>query len=306
MKRLLLSLIFLLPTLSFAQEEFNQANDFVSAHKSFFTLLSPEATTVKVGYLLERAHEEKAGPGEFDLNNFTGDLELARPISQDSFLTYGGHYEARAYDFNNVVGILSTGSETLHRVAGDFGAGYFLREDLLAHGQVTLGLHSNFEEINSDALKLFAKGLLVYRYNPGVQLLGGFSASDEFEDTSVFPLIGFRLLSADGRVHISLTAPLTFRATYNLETTTQVYAGYWTSGNEYNLEVNGTNFDIFQQDCRAGVGFTHWFNEHVNLTLETGGAFQSELRFKTPGAGTFSDGDLENAFYAALRIGYSL
>lgn len=301
MKKLILFVALIFPQLSMAESA-----EFLNAHKSFFSLLSPESTNVSLGYILERSHDEENGNGSFDLNNFSLDVDLAKATSQDSFINYGGHYEARAYDFDNVVGIASTGSETFHRLELDFGMGKFIHDDLLAHAQVSLGLHSNLEDLDGDAFSVLGKGILVYRFNPGVQFLGGLSATEEFDDTSVFPLLGLRLQSTDGKMHISLTAPLSLRVTYNLSPASQIYTGYWISGNEYNLEVNGTKFDVFQQDRRAGVGYTHWFNGHLNLTFETGAAIGSELEFKLPGAGSFSDGDLDNAFYAALRVGYAL
>ncbi len=284
------------------------ANNFIAAHKDFFQLLNPQSSDIELGILYEPEHEEDGGPGEFDLLNLYGKVALAYPTNDETYLSFGGTYEHRNYDFKNVVSLTQTNSETLHKIEFNLGGGTFLSDDLLARAEAQFGSYSDLEEnFDTDALKLYGTGDITYRINPFTQLLVGVRARNDFSDQDIIPVLGLRLLSGEGKFHFSITAPVEATVTYNASNITSFYATGSISGDEYRVTAGPTNreFDVEIHDQRLGLGATHWLGEHVRLNVEVGMTIGSELEFKTRGAGQFG-GDLDDSPYATARLGFSL
>jgi hypothetical protein len=282
--------------------------EFSTQHGDFFHLLLPSHEDIHLRYLYEADHGEDGGPGKFDLNSFSAAGELPIPLERDTYLRFGGGYSARWYDFKDVPGAAtSTDSDTLHAAELSGGAGIFLNDDLLLSGKGTFGAYSDFDGgLDTDDFRLSGEGELVYRINPGAQLLAGLRWSEDFDDTPIFPLLGIRLLSEDGKLHISLTAPVDLRVGYNINPDIEFYADASLQGNEYRMSAGERHdFQVHVQDRRAGLGFRWWLGDTVSLGAEAGLSWTSELKFKTEDAGQFG-GDLDPAGYVSADIGIAL
>ncbi|MCB0324851.1 MAG: hypothetical protein KDD69_14810 [Bdellovibrionales bacterium] len=280
---------------------------FREAHGRFFHLLSSERTDLELGYRFEPSVEEDGGPGEYRLHAFDLELELPYALDRDFFLRGGFEYGARGYDFEPVASpALAAGSELLHRVELLGGAGYFLSDDFLLTGLVAAGTYTNFVGgFDTAWLDYRAEGFAVYRINPGAQLLLGVSRSQVFDEHTIVPLVGLRLLSATGHLHLSITAPVEARLTYRLNPAFELYAGGWAEGNLYHVEIDDRSLDLHVHDRRLGSGATYWITKNITLGLEAGLLWGSELEFKLAEAGQF-DNDLKTAPYVAAGIGFAL
>jgi len=284
--------------------------DFRNSHGDFFRLYRSDGSDIKFRYIYEPGHEEKDGPGEFDLNDFNGAMELVMPMSDELYLRGGAEYDAKLYDFTRVVGAKTeTDGTTLHKVLFKGGAGVFLSDDFLVTGLASVGALSDFESsLDTDDVAVYGEGMLVWRLNPGAQLVGGVATDEVFDDTSVYPLFGFRMLSSDGALHISLTVPREVRVGYNVSPSLQVYGGGWISGDQYNVEMgpNKESFNVYTRDNRVGAGLLFWLGNHANLFVEGGININGELKFKVEDAGQFEDGDLDNSGYLSAGLGFAL
>ena len=207
-----------------------------------------------------------------------------------------------------MLGTTETDSETLHNFELSLGYGQFRSQDFLLQGFATVDLNSNLESgFDTDAMDIEGQLLAIYRFNAGAQLIGGVRYSDDFEDISVFPIIGFRLLSRDGHTHISLTAPLEAKVSYNLRPNLSLYLGAWLTGEEYDVELpNDKKFDVHAHDRRAGLGATLWINHRINISAEVGYTLGSELIFKDDDTRQFKDGELDDTYYFSARVGFNL
>lgn len=279
------------------------------SHADFFSLLRPDHADITLGGLYEPEHEEKDGPGSYSLKKFSGSGELLAPLGRDLYLRGGLEYAASLYDFDLVSGArTSIGEETLHRAVLNGGIGMFLSENVLVTGVGSLGIYSDFDEgIDLDHAAIYGSGMLVYRVNPGAQLLLGIERSEVFDETPLFPLLGLRLLSEDGKLHFSLTLPLEARIGWHLSSQSELYVRGRISGERYRIAAGpeNTEFSVSVRDQRVGLGAQLWFGEHVGVTLEGGLAVGSELEFKVRDAGQF-DGELKEAGYLSCELGFAL
>lgn len=282
------------------------SSEFYKLHQGFYRLLDPNLNDLKLNYFYEPSHEEKGGPGEFDLHNFSGQVSVPLTLNRDLVLRLGGRYDNRYYDFKRVpLALTSTASERLQEASVFSELGLFLTENWYLQGQVSAGAYSDFQEsVEQDDIRVFAKGMLVYRINPGTQILFGVARSEDFDDVPILPLFGFRVVSNDGQLHLSLTAPLEARIGFNPNSNTELYLRGSIKGNEYRANVGSLSerISVSVRDQRVGTGIVVWFNNALNVNVEGGAAIGSQLDLKTAGAGQF-DGDLKTSPYLNLGLG---
>lgn len=280
---------------------------FSKAHGDFFRLMFAEREDLKASYTLQRDVKEKDGPGKYDLDRFLFQGEVALPFQRDTYARIGGAYGARLYDFSFDK---QAGSEkkTLHRAEVSGGMGTFLTDDFLLTGDLSLGAYSDFESsLETDDFKVFGGGLGAFRVNPGAQLLFGVRVSKDFDDTSIFPLVGFRMMSESGKFHVSLTLPLELRLSYNFDPSLQLYGLASLAGEEYRVDSADSKdrFNLFVQDRHLGLGIGWWVLESLKLGLEAGVSIQSQLEFKSEHENAF-DGDLDPSGYFIANFGVAL
>ncbi len=307
-----LAALILLVVSATTQQAAAEEGSFTATHRDFFALLRPDHADIRLGALYEPEHEEDGGPGSFSLKRFSGEGELLAPLGRDLYLRGSLEYAASLYDFDQVANSsLSLDQTTFHRAVAGGGVGIFVSPNLLLTGLATVGLYSDFEDgVDFDHSALYLNGMLVYRVNPGAQLLVGAERSEVFDDTPLFPILGIRLLSEDGSLHISLTLPLEARVGWHLTADSELYIRGKVDGDRYHISapsvVDGSReIDVAVRDQRVGLGAQLWFGEHVGLTLEGGVAIGSEFEFKTRDAGQFA-GEMKEAGYLTCELGFAL
>lgn len=281
---------FVLPLLAVADDE---GSGFLEEHQDFFHLLGPSTTELTVRYLFQPETQDEDGPSEFDLHQFQGTLDFPVPISSDSFYRFGGEYQLGRYDFSNARTQNSRlEDEDLHKIELSFGMGTFLDEDLLVSGFLTPGIYSDLNEgLDEDDFQLQGMGMLVYRMNPTAQLLVGVKWSEDFDEYPLFPILGMRLLSENGQVHLNLTLPLEARLGYNFTTNAQAYTGFWISGDQYQVAFDQEDeFHLQNQERRLGIGVLVWLNDRIQVSIEGGALVGGVFDLKTTNPGQFNDG----------------
>jgi hypothetical protein len=306
--RLRVGLLILLTCTSQICQAQDLETEFGTQNSTFYHLLHPNKSEFDLGFLYEPGHKEDGGAGEFDLQNYFFNADLLAPQSQDSFLNFGLNYQLRSYSFKPVNSPTEVSSLDLHAIPFTLGYGIFLTEDLLLQGQGTLGIYSDFADFpREEEFQIHAKGLMAYRINPFTQLLLGAFRSNDFDSSGFIPLVGFRLQSGGGRLHISVTLPQEAVVSYFISPHTSLYGKGTISGDEYSAIVGQQDLriDVRHQDRRLGFGATHWFNEHFNIGLEAGLNAKAEFEFQRFNAGQFRE-KTDNAYYGVARLGFAL
>lgn len=284
-------------------------DDFKNAHGDFFKLYSPERTDLRFGYLYEMQGQEDKGPGEFDLHNSFADFTLQMPLGENAFFSLGGEFELRRYLFELVDGASTrAGSQNLYGVSVNPGFGFFLTDDILLWGQSTLGNYSDLDGgfTDLDNYQLLGKVSLVFRINPGAQVVVGATYSNDYLDNRFLPFLGLRLMSDTGKFSLSLDLPFHVRGGYYLTPEIETFAQVVVSGDRYKASINGEDLDIGVYDERAGMGLRFWLFDKVSLTFEGGRTLGSELRFNDYRAGQFTSDDIEPHWYGRSYLGFPL
>lgn len=301
-------LFLLIALFSVPTQAQTDAERFSNQHRSFFHLYQPRGNDISFGYLLEPDSEEEGGPGAYEFQQFDFKATFISPLSLTEYASLSLAYGQRRYNFD-IIDAASTraGSEILHRSVVSLGIGSFLGEQTLFKATLDFGNYSDLDGgLETDDFRINAGAELIYRLNPGAQLIGGVLASEDFEDQEIIPLLGLRLISDDGALHISLTAPKEIQVIYRLDNTTELYAGGWLMGERYRVSLGPDNkkFDIRYQDRRLGLGLVQWLGSNTNIEIEGGYSLSSELEFHTPNPGQFS-GDLDYAPYLRAQLGFA-
>ena len=278
----LLCAVLLLAGLFPAQSRAEEGEKFNPAHGSFFRLLLGEdEEQAGCGYLYQPGNEQKSGGGEFDLQQYQGRLDVPLPVERDLYFTLGGNYMLSKYDLEDYR-LVDDDSLSLYQGAVRVGAGYFISDDLLFTGWASEGAYSDFEESPSgDAYRLHARALLVYRLNPGAQLLAGAAKDDTFEDTDYYPVAGVRLLSENGKIYVNLTLPLEAEAGYRFTPQFKTYVRGSISGQRYETSLRSGDGEARTEDKRLGIGALLWLGSHVKVGVEGGAAMDSKFELST-------------------------
>ena len=285
----------------------SRTNEFESQHRKFFHLLEPNRTQFEVSFLHQPGQEEDGGNAEIDLSNLEVRKKTRRALSRSSFFTWGLGYDTRFYDFVQTGGArINESDDALTEASISGGLGHFLSDDLLFEATAKTGVFSNFSgDVNEDDWQVHGKGLIVYRLSSTSQLLVGVASDNTFDGEDFYPIGGIRLMSDSGKLHVTVTAPIEAEVIYNLNPNLSFYGGVWVEGDEYNVKMDGEEFDVYAHDRRFGAGANFWFNDNVRVGLEGGLAFESDLDLKIRNPGMFEDG-AEQAAYIKASLGFNL
>ncbi len=285
------------------------AEEFTAEHRDFFHLFRAPVPEIALGASYQPSTQEESGSAEFDRAKWYGKFEIPIPTATERYLRFGGEYEQGIYDFKDADdGETAVSSKTLHRIVLHAGYGFFLNPDLLLTGIASPGIFSDLDgSVDENDFDMQGNALIVYRFNPGAQLIAGVRVGEEYDDWPVLPLAGIRLLSEDGSTHISVTLPLEARVGYYLDPSTELYTGLWVTGDEYQAELgpDDTELNIQVQDRRIGGGARFLFSDHLSLSIEGGVALQSEFDFEAEQTNHFR-GDVDPTGYIALQLGIRL
>ncbi len=302
--------LFLLSFISLGSIDVKAESEFKEEHGSFFRVLQPERTDLRVGYLHELDAKETYGPGEYNLQNLFGEFNVQSPISRDSFFSLGGKIEQKRFLFTPVDSALTrTGSENLYGISVRPGIGVFLNDDVLLSGQAIIGNYSDLEGgiLNASDYQLLGKSQLVFQINPGTQLLVGASYTNDYLDQKLLPFVGIRLVSETGRFNLSIDFPFFARVGYYITPKIETFGQFVVSGDRFQSTINGEDLKVGVHDQRAGGGLRFWLFEGVSLTFEGGRTVGSELRFNDYRAGQFTnDGEIDSHWYGRTYLGFSL
>ncbi len=284
-----------------------RAEDFSKVHGDFFKLFLSDNSDAKLKYILEKGQKDKNTSAEYDLDYFSFNGELPVPQSRDSFFRFGFDYGLRMYDFQGTGNFLGgLDSQDLHRIKFSPGYGTFINDNLLLTGNFDLGLFTNFQKSpDFDQLKYYANVKLVWRLNPGSLLYLGIERSDNFDDLTVYPLLGIKLLTEKGEFKISLDLPKELKLDYNITSKSQLYFLVSILGEKYRIAAGDPEreFNVFIQDKRVGLGANHWFTNHIAFNFEVGLTVASDFEFETlDDKGYFGEMDTGGYLAAALKF----
>lgn len=281
----------------------------VSEHADFFKLLRDDRTDIRFHAMYEPEVDADDGDGAVKVGTLGGDGEVAYPLGPHLFLRLGAEFDYRHLKFKRVQGAeTELASDSLYLVATTVGAGYFFSKDLLLSGSARPGAFSDFDRgFEEDDYRLDGELTLAYRFNPGAAAIIGAEYSERYDDTPLLPLLGFRLISEDGKITLNVLFPAEARLAYNFNPRVQVYLRASREGEQFRMDSGrfDIDYDLYVARQWFGFGTELWLSEHFAIRTEAGISAGSEMEMKRPFPGQFK-GDLETGSYLTLQLGAAL
>lgn len=290
--------------LSFVSAEQHISNNFKESHADFFHLFFAERTDLRAGYLYEMDAKGNETSPEYQLQNAFIEGLFQAQVSRDSFVSIGVNLGARRYHFSGG-NDPKLDSDDLYKVAFTPGYGTFINDDFLIWGQLELGSYSDLDRgpIQSENYQALGNIQLVYRLNPGAQLLAGISYSNDYLEQRLLPFVGLRLMSDTGAFQLVLDLPFKARAGYYLNPHIETFAQVVAKGDRYRVRTDGEDFNVGVHDERAGIGLRFWLGNQISLTFEGGRTLNSEFKFYTDTPQHFYDGDIDPHWFVQSYLG---
>lgn len=289
----------------------DSTDEFLAAHSRFLSLYRQDIRDITLDYDIESSKDSDDGDLKYDLSTIAFNSEVLFPLSENLALRTGLAYKQSAYDFS-----FEEGTEfgepnfdmRLHQGFLRFGVAYYLNPKVLLTTFIDAGVSSDFEDgIGSDTLTHEFEAEVVFEMNPGAQLLFGLRRGYEFEDFSVYPLVGIRLIGTEGRLRLSATLPIEVKMQYRLSEWFDSYALVKFTGAEYEIgygpgDQKGT-LTVMQRRVAAGIQFLP--GSTFVLQLEVGAGVDDSLEFDFDNTDSDSR-SIDIGPYLSFGIGVSL
>ncbi len=162
-------------------------------------------------------------------------------------------------------------------------------QDLSMAVGATPGIHSDFEEVDSDDWRVDGTALLSWVVSDELVVLAGAGIGEEFGDVEGYPMGGVRWTTNDAWL-IDLFFPRP-RVQWALSDGFHLYAFGEPSGGEWNVGDRDAQVDIQQKGYRAGVGMEFGLGESNTtwLYLAAGVEGNRELQLAVNEEDVFDD-----------------
>lgn len=188
-------------------------------------------------------------------------------------------------------------------------AAYTGIEDWTVALTATPGLFWDFHGIDSDDHRMEYRGTVAYRVNEALSVTAGADYERYFDVNRLTPVVGFdwqileevhlKAMLVDAKTSYRVDAKLTLQASECVN----VFAMMQTAGDQWNLEIEGQDYDFFYQATRYGLGVE--IGVAPNMWLQIIGGIESnrDAQVKNDGNWVFDD-DVDDGAFA--RIGLTI
>lgn len=162
------------------------------------------------------------------------------------------------------------------------------------------GIATDGESINGDDFVLSGQAGFRYRQSERFAWLGGVVFFVDSMETRIFPGLGFQWMPKDN-VFVRLSGP-------NLQVSWQphdnwiLHAGISSGGGTWNVEQNGSSFDVRLKSYQAAVGVERRLTDKVWLGLWGGATFANDLEIETASGNNLFNEDAEAGWFVRLGI----
>lgn len=159
-------------------------------------------------------------------------------------------------------------------------------------------IRSDLESVSSDDLGVSAMSLASRDWARGWRLSLGAVYSQDFGRSRLFPAIGALWTNEVWTVDVQFPRPrLIYRATDSLS----FGVGLEPGGDEWNVELAGTERDVALKEYRAGLGVEWSPVRNLSLQAQAGGVFGREIDVRGGGEPRL-ERDLDETWYARLAL----
>ncbi|MBK8980292.1 MAG: hypothetical protein IPM29_30690 [Planctomycetes bacterium] len=251
-------------------------------------------------------------PGQFEFDDFRAEALFRQPVDPDTYLVLGGNFGSRVYEFTNTAQV---GDETLYEASLELGAGYFVKEDLLAEVVLRPGVYSSFEGVlNSGDWQFFGDALLTWQAHSREQghesplyLKFGARYDETFNKVTVYPLLGATWL-IDEQWRLDVLLPIEARISYQPSASWIFASGIDIVGDLYQYKDGaGRRLDARVQEMRLFLEGTYRFDDALSAFGRFGTTLTGEYDWQgfTGNVRTDYDGAIDPTFFFEFGVGVS-
>jgi hypothetical protein len=284
-----------------------QAPSFGEKHKDYLNLIFFDPSDLYLSYTGKPKHTEHGQPEETDVNSLYFEADGGLDIGNDTFVFADLEYGYRHYAFDPPHnGNRPLDTPERHELSSLMGMAQFITDDFISAWVFYPGISSDFgHDLDSKDFGWSTGPVVSYRLRPRLEGHVGFQVSQDYYDTTVFPLAGFSYFSTDRLWHINLTAPFQYRIGYQASETTELYLSAWYDDTDYHayLGPNHQSSWVNTTDLLIGPGILWRFTDHLTFTVEGGVSLKNSYRVKR-GAMAEVGADSEASPYLTLALGY--
>ncbi|MHC4813879.1 MAG: DUF6268 family outer membrane beta-barrel protein [Planctomycetota bacterium] len=288
-----------------AHSEFqHQAQPYRFHHKA-----DPFTRSVRASFLYQGQTEVNGESGDLEWPQYGVNALIPIPVDQDVALLVGGDFEVRDYDFSTGIAG-ATQDDRYYKIDLQFGATWFVQEDLSITGLFSPGIYSDLDDSpDHDDWFLEGSALATFKSSDDLFFKVGVAADETFDDIPVYPLLGLSyLLTEDWRIDVLLPWGATVGWLVNDQTTFSV--GVELEGDAYNIRSSKATGKIETenrvQEIRLFLEIDHRFTEQLSAFGRFGTLLGGDYDIRTGlPAGTDTDGQIEPALYFEAGLGWS-
>ncbi|MEZ5962876.1 MAG: hypothetical protein R3F56_03420 [Planctomycetota bacterium] len=301
-----------LPAAAVGQDEQQGSRDyspgglFAERHGAYWTRSKRYEPKVFARYMLLPNTKVTSEPGSFDMQELRvrGDAPIV--LDPDSYLTLGGEFRHRRYDFTN--NVLGADDEDVYVVGARLGAGVFVNDDVLIEGMFRPGLYSDLDgTLTSKDWQWFGHGLATFRMRDDLFLKAGVAVSQDFADVDVIPLAGITWV-IDEQFRIDVLLPHRIEGSWSPNAgITTVHAGAYLEGDQYRVRSSSGSgkrrVDWQTQEIRLAAGVDHRLSDYLSVFGEIGSTIAGDTKLRNGTSQSFT-GSIEPTFFFNVGIGF--
>lgn len=169
------------------------------------------------------------------------------------------------------------------------------------------GLFWDFQGMDSEDLRMEYRGTVTYQVNEALSLMAGADYERYFDANRATPVLGinWQILEelnlvatlTDAKTSCRVDAKLTLQASECVN----VFAMMATAGDQWNLEIEGADYDFFYQATRCGVGVEIGVAPNVWLTVMGGIETDRDAQIQSDGNWVLDD-DMHDGAFATIGL----
>ncbi len=216
-------------------------------------------------------------------------------------LALGGSGQLNAWDFDEP----AVPDVQLYKITAPLKLTVFPNPHFGFIATIEPGLHTDFDSVGSDDVRLDGSLLGVWVATPKLQVIAGVAYADDLGKAQVIPVAGV-IWDATERLHVEAIFP-SLTTTYAFAEKWRARAAVMAAGGEWNWTFNGASgnveIDAMLKGWRAETGIDRLIAPDTWLTVKAGYEFARELELKrADGTGTTAKLDLVDSAYGAIAI----
>jgi len=237
---------------------------------------------------------DKTGSGKFTLQE--ADALMSIPVVEfgSAMMLVGGRFKWTGLEYKDV----AMADQDLYVIGVPVDVIYGAGTPWVFWGNVSPGVASDLDDMNSDDYNTTAAGIAMYQWTPNLSFALGLAYDREFGDDKLYPMGGVRWLIGD-EWELNAILP-TLRVAYAPTSDLFFQVHVHAAGDKWHMRVDNAEYDMKVETIRLGAGVDYAVADGIWLHFLTGLDVDRKYEIQNA-AGHVLDDEAEDA--AFVRVG---